>query len=70
MWEFSVGLYMINIWPNSLLFAAIYGVAEASSTVLFGAIVGQWVDKLTYVKVCLPIYSLYTILTLQIWDGG
>nr|XP_023923899.1 solute carrier family 40 member 2-like isoform X2 [Quercus suber] len=51
MWEFSVGLYMINIWPNSLLFAAIYGVAEASSTVLFGAIVGQWVDRLTYVKV-------------------
>ncbi|GMY25622.1 solute carrier family 40 member 2 [Fagus crenata] len=51
MWEFSVGLYMISIWPNSLLFAAIYGVVESSATVLFGSLVGQWVDRLTYVKV-------------------
>ncbi|KAF3448022.1 hypothetical protein FNV43_RR08730 [Rhamnella rubrinervis] len=51
MWEFSVGLYMINIWPDSLLFAAIYGVLESASTALFGPIVGQWVDRLTYVKV-------------------
>ncbi|XP_041026209.1 solute carrier family 40 member 2-like [Juglans microcarpa x Juglans regia] len=51
MWEFSVGLYMISIWPDSLLFAAIYGVVESASTALFGPIVGQWVDRLTYVKV-------------------
>ncbi|KAE8099092.1 hypothetical protein FH972_017100 [Carpinus fangiana] len=51
MWEFSVGLYMISIWPDSLLFAALYGVAESASTVLFGPLVGQWVDRLTYVKV-------------------
>ncbi|KAL6987918.1 Solute carrier 40 member 1, partial [Sarracenia purpurea var. burkii] len=51
MWEFSVGLYMIDIWPNSLLFAALYGVIESASTALFGPIVGQWVDHLTYVKV-------------------
>ncbi|KAF4379002.1 hypothetical protein F8388_022089 [Cannabis sativa] len=51
MWEFSVGLYMIKIWPNSLLFAAIYGVLESASTALFGPIVGNWVNSLTYVKV-------------------
>ncbi|XP_059428892.1 solute carrier family 40 member 2-like [Corylus avellana] len=51
MWEFSVGLYMISIWPDSLLFAALYGVVESASTVLFGPLVGQWVDRLTYVKV-------------------
>lgn len=51
MWEFSVGLYMINVWPDSLLLTAAYGVVESSSTALFGPLVGQWVDRLTYVKV-------------------
>ncbi|CAI9097207.1 OLC1v1033580C1 [Oldenlandia corymbosa var. corymbosa] len=51
MWEFSVGLYMINVWPDSLLLAAAYGVVESGSTALFGPFVGQWVDNFTYVKV-------------------
>ncbi|KAF7825471.1 solute carrier family 40 member 2-like [Senna tora] len=51
MWEFSVGLYMINVWPDSLLFAAIYGAIESASTALFGPIIGRMVDRLTYVKV-------------------
>ncbi|KAK9928502.1 hypothetical protein M0R45_025635 [Rubus argutus] len=51
MWEFSVGLYMISIWPNSILFAAIYGAVESASTALFGPLVGQWVDRFSYVKV-------------------
>ncbi|KAJ9694084.1 hypothetical protein PVL29_009862 [Vitis rotundifolia] len=51
MWEFSVGLYMINIWPNSLLLAAVYGVVESASTAFLGPSIGQWLDRLTYVKV-------------------
>lgn len=51
MWEFSVGLYMISVWPDSLLFAAIYGAVESASIALFGPLVGHWVDKLTYATV-------------------
>lgn len=51
MWEFSVGLYMINVWPDSLLLTAAYGVVESASTALFGPLIGQWVDRFTYVKV-------------------
>lgn len=51
MWEFSVGLYMIRIWPGSLLFTAIYGVVEASTVAVFGPMVGTLVDKLTYLQV-------------------
>ncbi|KAK6290723.1 hypothetical protein POUND7_002264 [Theobroma cacao] len=51
MWEFSVGLYMISVWPDSLLLAAIYGAVESASTALFGSVIGRWVDRLTYVKV-------------------
>lgn len=51
MWEFSVGLYMIRIWPGSLLFTAIYGVVESSSVAVFGPTVGTLVDNLTYLQV-------------------
>uniref|UniRef100_A0ACD5ZZK7 Uncharacterized protein n=1 Tax=Avena sativa TaxID=4498 RepID=A0ACD5ZZK7_AVESA len=51
MWEFSVGLYMIRIRPDSLLFAAIYGVVESSSVAVFGPMVGTLVDRLTYLQV-------------------
>ncbi|KAI6698569.1 hypothetical protein NL676_018688 [Syzygium grande] len=51
MWEFSVALYFVTLWPNSLLFAAIYGTVESASTALFGAVVGKWVDTSTYTKV-------------------
>lgn len=64
MWEFSVGLYMINLWPDSLLLAAIYGVVESASTVIFGPIIGQWVDRLTYLKV----WSLCDLLFRQKFD--
>ncbi|KAK1317746.1 Solute carrier family 40 member 1 [Acorus calamus] len=58
MWEFSVGLFMINVWPDSLLFAAIYGVVESVSTFLFGPTVGKLVDKFTYLQYWLLV-SVY-----------
>ncbi|XP_050381932.1 solute carrier family 40 member 2-like isoform X2 [Argentina anserina] len=64
MWEFSVGLYMIHVWPDSLLFAAAYGVVESASTALFGPLVGQWVDRFTYVQILrLCAFVLLIILT-------
>ena len=61
MWEFLVGLYMIRIWPGSLLFTAIYGVVESSSVAVFGPMVGTLVDKLTYLQVsCCSRAMLFT----------
>eukprot|EP00258_Populus_trichocarpa_P020300 XP_006388038.2 solute carrier family 40 member 2 [Populus trichocarpa] len=51
MWEFSVGLYMITLWPDSLILPAIYGAIESASIAFLGPIIGQWVEKLTYIKV-------------------
>nr|DAD39365.1 TPA_asm: hypothetical protein HUJ06_013688 [Nelumbo nucifera] len=69
MWEFSVGLYMIHIWPKSLLFAAIYGVVESASAALFGPIIGRWVDRLTYVQV-LRLWLLTQNLSFIIAGGA
>ncbi|CDY11259.1 BnaA03g00950D [Brassica napus] len=50
-WEFSVALYMIYLWPNSLFLTAMYGAVESGSTAIFGPIVGQMIDGMSYVKV-------------------
>ncbi|KAM7463911.1 hypothetical protein LguiA_032032 [Lonicera macranthoides] len=68
MWEFSVGLYMIDVWPDSLFLAAAYGVVESASTALFGPLVGQLVDKLTYLKV-LQIWLLAQNLSFMVAGG-
>lgn len=50
-WEFSVGLFMLYIWPDSLLFTALYGVVEAASVAIFGPTIGDWIDRTRYIKV-------------------
>ncbi|KAL2541426.1 Solute carrier family 40 member 2 [Abeliophyllum distichum] len=69
MWEFSVGLYMINVWPDSLFLAAVYGVVESASTALFGPIIGQWVDKSSYLQV-LQLWLLTQNLSFMVAGGA
>ncbi|XP_051131312.1 solute carrier family 40 member 1-like isoform X2 [Andrographis paniculata] len=69
MWEFSVGLYMINIWPDSLVLAAVYGVVESASTALLGPLVGEWVDKLSYLQV-LRLWLLIQNLSFVVAGGS
>lgn len=51
MWEFAVGLFMLYVWPNSLLLTALYGVVESASIAIFGPTVGDWIDRMQYIKV-------------------
>lgn len=51
MWEFAVGLLMLEIWPDSLLLVAIYGLVETASVATLGVLVGELVDKLPRLKV-------------------
>ncbi|XP_020578242.1 solute carrier family 40 member 1-like isoform X3 [Phalaenopsis equestris] len=69
MWEFSVGLYMINILPDSLLFTAIYGVVEAASTALFGPAVGTLVEKIPHKQV-LRMWLLIRSLSFLVAGGA
>ncbi|KAJ3688309.1 hypothetical protein LUZ61_017473 [Rhynchospora tenuis] len=69
MWEFSVALYMISIWPDSLLFTAIYGVVESASIAIFGPLIGSLVDRLTYLQV-LRLWLLTRSLSFVIAGGS
>ncbi|XP_078408221.1 ferroportin-like [Cetorhinus maximus] len=51
MWHFAVSLFLVELYENSLLLPAVFGLAVSSSLILFGALVGNWVDSNTRMKV-------------------
>ncbi|XP_057827581.2 solute carrier family 40 member 1 isoform X2 [Cryptomeria japonica] len=61
MWEFSVGLFMLDVWPSSLLLPAVYGVVETASVAIFGPSVGDWIDRTHYIKVLKVLVGLQNI---------
>ena len=42
---FAFGLFLIEITPESLQFTATYGLAAGCAVLLFGTVVGDWVDN-------------------------
>lgn len=46
-----MGLFMIQVWPNSLLLVAIYGLVETASVATLGVLVGNLVDKCPRLRV-------------------
>ncbi|XP_073489263.1 ferroportin [Aquarana catesbeiana] len=45
MWHFAVSLFLVELYGNSLLLTAVYGLVVAGSVLFLGAIIGDWVDK-------------------------
>ncbi|XP_072468750.1 ferroportin isoform X2 [Notamacropus eugenii] len=45
MWHFAVSLFLVELYGNSLLLTAVYGLVVAGSVLILGAIIGDWVDK-------------------------
>ena len=44
IWNFALGLFLVEITPQSLTFTATYGLAAGCAVLLFGTVVGDWVD--------------------------
>ncbi|XP_062862480.1 solute carrier family 40 member 1 [Trichomycterus rosablanca] len=51
MWNFAVAVFLVELYGNSLLLTAVYGLVVAGSVLLLGAIIGDWVDKNPRLKV-------------------
>ncbi|XP_072332129.1 ferroportin-like isoform X1 [Scyliorhinus torazame] len=65
MWHFAVSLFLVELYENSLLLPGVFGLAVSSSLILFGALVGNWVDnnaRMKVVQVALVIQNLSVIL--------
>ena len=45
MWWFAGGCYMMELHKNSLRLTATYGLVIAASVIIFGSVIGRWIDR-------------------------
>ena len=45
MWQFAVGMYLVHLADKQLRLAAIFGFCGGGCVLLFGGIIGDWVDR-------------------------
>ncbi|XP_041102705.1 solute carrier family 40 member 1 [Polyodon spathula] len=45
MWHFAISVFLIELYGHNLLLTAIFGLVVAGSVLLFGALIGDWVDR-------------------------
>lgn len=45
MWEFAVGLIMLELYPSSLVLVSAFGLADGLAKVFSGSLVGSYIDR-------------------------
>ena len=72
IWAFAVGIFMNKLAPENLRVVAIYGFVISISVIIFGAMIGNWIDRnkrLWAAKVFLSIQNLSVALACVIILG-
>ena len=62
MWDFGGGLFMMGLMGDDLRLVAIYGFARCFTVIMFGAAIGNWIDRskrLTSAQVFLALQVKY-----------
>ena len=63
LWSFGAGIFMVELAPENLRLVSIYGLVLSVSVIIFGAFIGDWIDKskrLTAAKLFLAVQNLAT----------
>ena len=66
LWSFGAGIFMVELAPENLRLVSIYGLVLSVSVIIFGAFIGDWIDKskrLTAAKIFLAVQNLSTALS-------
>ena len=66
LWSFGAGIFMVDLAPENLRLVSIYGLVLSISVIVFGAFIGDWIDKtkrLTTAKFFLAVQNLSTALS-------
>ena len=72
IWSFAVGIFMNKLAPQSLRLVAIYGFVISVSVIVFGAAIGNWIDRnkrLRAAKVFLSIQNISVAVACVILVG-
>ena len=70
LWQFGAGIFMYKLAPNDLRLVAIFGLAIMLSSTLFGAAIGDWIDKqprLVAARIFLLVQNTMTALCCVIF---
>jgi len=60
-WEFAIGLFILEVFPNSLLPVAAYGVAEGLVKMLGGGHAGAYIDSVDRLSAVKKSFALQNI---------
>jgi len=76
MWQFAIGLYLVQLsdkTSNQLLLAAVFGFTCCGLIILFGSLIGDWVDrngrlkgKTAFAKLLVGFVSIENALLLHV----
>ena len=69
LWSFGAGIFMVELAPDNLRLVSIYGLVLSISVILFGAPIGNWIDKsqrLKAARIFLATQNLVTSLSCVI----
>ncbi|XP_074659121.1 solute carrier family 40 member 1-like [Tubulanus polymorphus] len=64
MWSFAVGMYLVKLDGNSLRLSAIYGFSAGVLILLFGAVIGDWVDRNPRLRVARTTLILQNVVVI------
>ena len=45
LWAFGGGIFMVDLAPENLRLVSFYGLVLSVSVMIFGALIGDWIDK-------------------------
>ncbi|XP_072009895.1 ferroportin-like isoform X2 [Engystomops pustulosus] len=45
MWHFAISVFLIELYGHNLLLTAVFGLVVAGSVLVFGALIGDWIDR-------------------------
>ena len=45
LWAFGGGIFMVELAPDNLRLVSCYGLVLSVSVMIFGALIGDWIDK-------------------------
>ena len=66
LWSFGAGIFMVELAPENLRLVSIYGLVLSVSVIIFGAFIGDWIDKskrMTAAKLFLAVQNLATAVS-------
>ena len=65
MWNFAVPLFLLSLESYDLKLPAAYGLATTATVLLFGPIVGDWIDRagrLSAIKTTIAVQNFFVII--------